>query len=51
MPVVAVEALPQYDALFSNEDGWTGGDGVHFGRIYEVPAELDVTVEDRDRRL
>ena len=29
MPEVAVEALPQYDALFSNEDGWTGGDGVY----------------------
>jgi hypothetical protein len=28
-PDVAVEALPQYDALFSNEDGWTGGDGVY----------------------
>jgi hypothetical protein len=26
---IAVEALPQYDALFSNEDGWTGGDGVY----------------------
>lgn len=29
MPNVAVETLPQYDALFSNEDGWTGGDGVY----------------------
>jgi hypothetical protein len=29
MPDVTVEALPQYDALFSNEDGWTGGDGVY----------------------
>ena len=28
-PDVAVEALPQYDALFSNKDGWTGGDGVY----------------------
>jgi hypothetical protein len=28
-PHIAVEALPQYDALFSNEDGWTGGDGVY----------------------
>jgi hypothetical protein len=28
-PNVAVEPLPQYDALFSNEDGWTGGDGVY----------------------
>jgi hypothetical protein len=29
VPDVTVEALPQYDALFSNEDGWTGGDGVY----------------------
>jgi hypothetical protein len=29
MPDVTVEALPQYDVLFSNEDGWTGGDGVY----------------------
>ncbi|MDH3883663.1 MAG: DUF5005 domain-containing protein [Desulfobacterales bacterium] len=28
-PHVTVEALPQYDALFSNEEGWTGGDGVY----------------------
>jgi hypothetical protein len=28
-PTVAVETLPQYDALFSNEDGWTGGDGAY----------------------
>ena len=28
-PNVAVETLPNYDALFSNEDGWTGGDGVY----------------------
>ena len=26
---VTVEALPHYDALFSNKDGWTGGDGVY----------------------
>ncbi|MEJ2728837.1 MAG: DUF4185 domain-containing protein [Deltaproteobacteria bacterium] len=26
---VAVQTLPQYDALFSNEDGWTGGDGAY----------------------
>jgi hypothetical protein len=26
---VAVEMLPQYDALFSNEDGWTGADGAY----------------------
>ena len=26
---VAVEPLPQYDALFSNEDGWTGADGAY----------------------
>jgi hypothetical protein len=29
MPDVTVETLPQYDALFSNKDGWTGGDGVY----------------------
>ena len=28
-PNVTVETLPQYDALFSNEDGWTGGDGAY----------------------
>ena len=28
-PTVAVETLPQYDALFSNEDGWTGADGAY----------------------
>ena len=28
-PHIAVEALPQYDALFLNDDGWTGGDGVY----------------------
>ena len=28
-PNVSVEALPQYDALFSNEDGWTGADGAY----------------------
>ena len=28
-PIVAVEALSQYDALFSNEDGWTGADGAY----------------------
>jgi hypothetical protein len=28
-PNVAVETLPQYDALFSNDDGWTGGDGAY----------------------
>jgi hypothetical protein len=28
-PNVAVEPLPIYDALFSNEDGWTGGDGAY----------------------
>lgn len=26
---VAVETLPQYDALFSSEDGWTGADGAY----------------------
>ena len=29
MPDVTVETLPQYDALFSNKDGWTGGDGAY----------------------
>jgi hypothetical protein len=29
MPDVAVEALPQYEMLFSNEDGWTGADGAY----------------------
>ncbi len=28
-PNVAVETLPNYDALFSNEDGWTGADGAY----------------------
>jgi hypothetical protein len=28
-PNVAVETLPQYDALFANENGWTGGDGAY----------------------
>jgi hypothetical protein len=28
-PHYAVESLPQYDALFSNSEGWTGGDGVY----------------------
>lgn len=28
-PQVAVEALPQYDVLFSNKDGWTGADGAY----------------------
>jgi hypothetical protein len=28
-PPVSVETLPQYDALFSNRKGWTGGDGVY----------------------
>jgi hypothetical protein len=26
---VAIEALPQYEALFANADGWTGGDGAY----------------------
>jgi len=26
---VAVESLPQYEALFANEDGWTGADGAY----------------------
>jgi hypothetical protein len=29
MPDVAVEALPQYEMLFSNENGWTGADGAY----------------------
>ena len=28
-PRFAVEPMPQYDALFSNSEGWTGGDGVY----------------------
>ena len=28
-PVIHVEPLPQYDALFERQDGWTGGDGVY----------------------
>ena len=28
-PHFVVEDLPQYDALFSNSEGWTGGDGVY----------------------
>ena len=28
-PQFAVESLPQYDALFSNPEGWTGGDGAY----------------------
>lgn len=26
---IAVEVLPQYDVLFSNDDGWTGADGAY----------------------
>jgi hypothetical protein len=29
MPDVTVEALPQYEAFFSGNDGWTGGDGAY----------------------
>ena len=29
LPEIRVETLPQYDALFSNKDGWTGGDGAY----------------------
>ena len=32
---VAVETLPQYDALFSNEEGWTGADGVYSVAVSE----------------
>jgi hypothetical protein len=39
MPHVAVEALPQYDVLFSNEDGWTGADGA-----YSVALDQNTTV-------
>ena len=28
-PHVAVEALPQYDVLFANQNGWTGADGAY----------------------
>jgi hypothetical protein len=35
---VAVEALPQYDLLFSNEKGWTGADGA-----YSVALNQDTT--------
>ena len=28
-PNVVVDALPQYERLFSNEDGWTGADGAY----------------------
>ncbi len=28
-PNVVVDALPQYDVLFSNEKGWTGADGAY----------------------
>ena len=28
-PRIAVEALPQYDALFFNQESWAGGDGVY----------------------
>jgi hypothetical protein len=38
MPDVAVEALPQYEVLFSNEDGWTGADGA-----YSVALNQDTT--------
>ena len=31
-PVIRVEPLPQYDAQFERQEGWTGGDGV-----YSVP--------------
>jgi hypothetical protein len=39
MPYVAVEALPQYEVLFSNEDGWTGADGA-----YSVALNQDTTI-------
>ena len=29
VPDVTVEVLPQYEALFSSRDGWTGGDGAY----------------------
>lgn len=28
-PYVVVDTLPQYEGLFSNEEGWTGADGVY----------------------
>jgi hypothetical protein len=38
LPNVVVEVLPQYDALFSNQDGWTGADGA-----YSVALTPDMT--------
>ena len=35
-PGIRVELLPQYDALFENESGWTGADGA-----YSVPMTND----------
>jgi hypothetical protein len=29
VPPISVETLPQYDALFLNQEGWTGGDGAY----------------------
>ena len=29
VPPISVETLPEYDALFSDTEGWTGGDGVY----------------------
>jgi hypothetical protein len=29
VPRISVEALPQYNALFSHQEGWTGGDGAY----------------------
>ncbi|MGD8722682.1 MAG: DUF4185 domain-containing protein [Desulfobacterales bacterium] len=28
-PPISVNTLPQYDALFANQESWTGGDGVY----------------------
>ena len=28
-PHVVVDALPQYEKMFLNEEGWTGADGVY----------------------
>jgi hypothetical protein len=35
LPVVRVEPLPQYERLFSNEDGWTGADGAYTAALSE----------------
>ena len=34
-PNVVVDALPQFDVMFSNEEGWTGGDGAYSAALNE----------------